>query len=273
MDDSMRQRREADGLDERPFEADAAVEGDEDTSRRTAGIRMEIEETRAELAETVEAIEQKLRPSAVMARAADSVKETAAAGMYALTDAAGETVRTAGSAAQRVVARTRDSAGGLMGIIRDNPVPAALVAVGAGWLLANARGRRQDNAGSDVRTATEGYAGTEPYWREMNTHTRQGLDVAAVRRGGYQVRAHLRRMTSENPLLVGAGALLIGAAFGLALPETESENALMGDARDSLVDRAQQAASDAAGRLKDQASRVAGAAGDVADSLAPRSET
>jgi hypothetical protein len=117
---------------------------------------MEIEETRAELAKTVEAIEQKLRPSAVMARAADSVKETAAAG-------------------------ARRSAEGLMGIMRDNPVPAALGAVGAGWLLANARGRRPDNSGSDVGTATEGYAGTEPYWREMNTHKRQSDAALAPR--------------------------------------------------------------------------------------------
>ena len=59
------------GLDEPSLEADAGMDGDDDTSRRTTEIRMEIEETRAELAETVDAIEQKLRPSAVVARAAE----------------------------------------------------------------------------------------------------------------------------------------------------------------------------------------------------------
>jgi hypothetical protein len=151
-----------------------------------------------------------------------------------------------------------------MGVMRDNPVPAALIAVGAGWLLANARRGRRDS--SDMRFDTD------RYWREMNTHERSNMSMPDLRGAGRQAQQHLQRMTSENPLLVGAGALLIGAAFGLALPETEPENSLMGDARDSLVERAQQIAGDAAGRLQDQARGIADAAGEMADSLAPRSE-
>jgi hypothetical protein len=234
---------------------------DDGVSRDTVEIRMEIEEVRADMADTVEAIEEKLRPSAVVARAKERVKDAAAARVQAFTDAAGDTVRAAGSAAQRAAARTRDNAGGMMGMMRDNPVPAALIAVGAGWLLANAR-RGDRGEHDDIG---------EEYWRELRTHSaaRRGFDMSSVRRSGHEVQSQLHRMTSENPLLVGAGALLIGAAFGLALPETERENELMGDARDSLVDRAQQVASDAAGRLKEQATGVADAAGRVADSLAP----
>jgi hypothetical protein len=218
---------------------------DDDTARATAGIRAEIEETRADLAETVEAIEEKLRPSAAVARVAESVKETAVSHVQALKHAAGE------------------GAGGLMGMMRDNPVPAALIAVGAGWLLANARrGRQRDDRDMHVNE----------YWREMHTHRQPAMDMSSVRRTGQQAQAHVRRMASENPLLVGAGALLIGAAFGMALPETERENSLMGEARDSLVDRAQQMASDAASRIEEQAGGVADAARDMAESLAPRSQ-
>lgn len=147
-------------------------------------------------------------------------------------------------------------------MMRDNPVPAALIAVGAGWLLANARRDRRHEPDMDTDD--------NPYWGEMRTHTRTGPSLASVRRSGQQAQAHLHRMTSENPLLVGGGALLIGAAFGLALPETARENSLMGETRDTLVDRAQQMASDTAERLQDTASGVAKAAGDVADSLTPR---
>ena len=255
MDDSTRRMNGLDGLDE-------------DSADTAAGIRIEIEETRAEMAETVGAIEEKLRPSALMARAADRVKETASARVHALTDAASETARAAGGAAQRAVMRTRESAGGLMGMMRDNPVPTALIAVGAGWLLVNARGNGQRQSPT-MPTARE----TEPHWRgEMNggeTNPGSSMDLSSVRRGGRQAQAQMHRMTSENPLLVGAGALLIGAAFGLALPETEGENSLMGDARDSVVDRAQRMASDAAGRLQEQASGMAYATDDIAGATSP----
>jgi hypothetical protein len=217
--------------------------------RGTAQIRTEIEETRAELAETVEAIEQKLRPGAVAARAAEGLKDAAAARVQAFAG----------------------SDGGIMGMMRDNPVPTALIAVGAGWLLANARrDRRRESGDTDVDRGTG--LQTDPYWREMKTHRRHGMDMTSIRRSGQDAQAHLRRVTSENPLLVGAGALLVGAAFGLAVPETEPENALMGEARDSVVERAQQMASDAAGRLQDEARGVADAAGRAVDSLTPRSQ-
>ena len=150
-----------------------------------------------------------------------------------------------------------------MGMMRDNPIPVALLAVGAAWLLANAR-RGQPRDASDMHV--------NEYWREMHTHRPPAMTMSPVRRSGQRALAHVQRMTSESPLLVGVGALLIGAAFGLALPETERENALMGETRDSLVERAQQMASDAAGRIQEQVGSFADAAGDMADSLASRSQ-
>jgi hypothetical protein len=49
----------------------------------------------------------------------------------------------------------------------------------------------------------------------------------------------------ENPLAVGAVALAIGAAVGLAVPVTRRENQLMGEARDRLVDQVQASAGEA----------------------------
>ncbi|HEY8598421.1 MAG TPA: DUF3618 domain-containing protein [Thermomicrobiales bacterium] len=42
-----------------------------------------------------------------------------------------------------------------------------------------------------------------------------------------------------NPLAVGAVTLALGTAIGLALPQTQRENQLMGEARDTLLERAQ----------------------------------
>lgn len=48
-----------------------------------------------------------------------------------------------------------------------------------------------------------------------------------------------QRVLRENPLAVGAATLALGTAVGLALPRTERENRLLGEARDTLVDKAQ----------------------------------
>ena len=52
--------------------------------------------------------------------------------------------------------------------------------------------------------------------------------------GGFQ------RMLRENPLAVGTLAVGVGAAVGLAIPETSKEHEVMGEARDNLVDKAQE---------------------------------
>ena len=60
-------------------------------------------------------------------------------------------------------------------------------------------------------------------------------------------------MMDENPLMVGAAAMVLGAAVGMALPETQRENEWMGEARETVVDRAQEVARTAADRVKDVA--------------------
>jgi hypothetical protein len=72
----------------------------------------------------------------------------------------------------------------------------------------------------------------------------------------------------QNPLIVGAVALGLGAVVGLSLPSTQIEGEYLGEYRENLIQKAQ----DAAGGLLDKAQQVAGsvidkaqeAAGDVA---------
>ena len=51
-------------------------------------------------------------------------------------------------------------------------------------------------------------------------------------------------MLEDNPLAVGALALALGTAIGLAVPETQREHRLMGDMRDNLLDQASSKASE-----------------------------
>ena len=85
---------------------DTSVEnGDE--KRATETIRAEIDRTRASLDRTVDALQQKLDPQVLIHRTFDSFRENAG-----------------------------DVASKLIGVIRRNPVPAALIVLGLVWLIA-----------------------------------------------------------------------------------------------------------------------------------------
>ena len=59
-----------------------------------------------------------------------------------------------------------------------------------------------------------------------------------------------QRLVKENPLAVGAAAVAVGAAVGLALPSTRIEQEYMGEASEKIVDKAQQVARDAMDKVK-----------------------
>lgn len=70
---------------------------------------------------------------------------------------------------------------------------------------------------------------------------------------GGQVKINYEHYIEENPLAVGAVALALGAAVGLAIPLTRKENEYLGEYRDQLVEKAQDAAQDAIGTVKQMA--------------------
>jgi hypothetical protein len=57
---------------------------------------------------------------------------------------------------------------------------------------------------------------------------------------GSRTQGSLDSWIRQNPLAFGIAALAVGAAIGLSLPETETENEWMGETRDTLVERAQE---------------------------------
>lgn len=59
------------------------------------------------------------------------------------------------------------------------------------------------------------------------------------------VEDRVGRAMHDSPLAVGAVALALGAAIGLAVPETRKEHELFGSARDNLMDQAQDFAQEA----------------------------
>jgi hypothetical protein len=104
-------------------------------------------------------------------------------------------------------------------MIRTQPIPTALVAIGMGWLLASGiRGGK----GAAVRRAEEEARRME--WR-------------------------VERQLDDDPLTFGAVAVAVGAAIGLLLPHSDVEDRVMGETRDQLLDRARQRAQGAADKV------------------------
>jgi hypothetical protein len=69
-----------------------------------------------------------------------------------------------------------------------------------------------------------------------------------------------QRTLRENPLAVGAAALVLGTAVGLALPMTRKENELMGETRDSAMEKVQSVAQETmekAGQVADKVQTTA----------------
>jgi hypothetical protein len=71
-----------------------------------------------------------------------------------------------------------------------------------------------------------------------------------------QARSSVVQTYNQSPLVLGAAAFAVGAAIGMALPGTASEDKLMGDARDKLVSQAQNVAQDAVQRVQQVAQQT-----------------
>jgi len=67
-------------------------------------------------------------------------------------------------------------------------------------------------------------------------------------------------MLRENPLTVGALAVGVGAAVGLAVPQTGQEHEVMGEARDTLVEKAQEKVDEAQQKVQRVAEEAQSAA-------------
>jgi len=65
-------------------------------------------------------------------------------------------------------------------------------------------------------------------------------------RGARRVEQGFQTTLQDNPLAVGAAAIALGAVVGFSLPRTQREDALMGEARDRVLELAGEAAHDAA---------------------------
>ena len=202
---------------------------------RTREIRAEIEQTREDLSETVNAIQDRLQPSTLASNAVDSVKDAARERLRDIADT--ETVQ----------------------YVRANPMPTAMIGVGLAGLAWLAFGREthdipsRDGIGRRDWRVPPGYEVERDRYLpgDQMDYELSGRRRAAVRQESRHLlqqtrqtarraQTRLRRIWDENPFLIGAAAAVAGALVAAAVPATDSENRLMGETRDSLVEGVQQ---------------------------------
>ena len=229
---------------------------DADAERRAAEIRSEIDRTRADMSETIDSIQERVRPTNVASRTVEHVREAAM----------GKARSVADSVQRAIPDEATNNA--LIDRIRENPVAAVIAGASIGWLLFGGRGRHHRRYAETLDHAP-GYAGEyEAYDPRLATMRESGLSTRdagqraadATRRAGEatrRARSQAQRFTRNQPLAAAGVAAVAGLALGFLLPETERENELMGEAREQVMDKAREAARSGAERVKETAQEVA----------------
>ena len=128
------------------------MQGDagENEIEETDQIREQIEETRSQMGETIDAIQERLSPDRVgeqVERVADQVKVQIRESVQELSAQAKEAIREATvGRVEHMIGDARESVDdlryGIMDRVRANPVPAALAGLGLAWLLFSDGGGR-----------------------------------------------------------------------------------------------------------------------------------
>lgn len=229
-----------------------------------AQLEREIDQQRDHIAELVDALGSKLSPGEIFERALSYSKGGG-----------------------------REFAGNLSHTVQQNPVPAVLTAAGLLWLFA---GSRHGSAGTTTTTgsglgSSASVGGSDKHIGERMQHLREGASEKAhkasekarnvgrsaqnavgtakvkaqsaaesARTGAHRASEGFQHMLHDNPMALGAMAIVAGALVGSMLPVTRKEHELMGATSDKLTDRAREkarsgldAASEAGHEFKDAA--------------------
>jgi ElaB/YqjD/DUF883 family membrane-anchored ribosome-binding protein len=203
---------------------------------------------------------------------------------------ASEAASTAGHVASSAGETAMDAGSSIIDLIQRNPMPAALVGIGLGWLYMNRSSGRPDyraHSGTHYRYGTEaasqanrsGYQSASGDAGIVSRATSQVGDLASsaqehvgevassvqdrvsdmtgtVLDQTQRAPGQLQRLIQERPLTAAAVAASLGAAVGLWLPPTQVENQMMGAANAKVVGRAQEVASETMEKVQDVAQEV-----------------
>lgn len=265
-----------------------------------AVIEARIEETRAEMTHTIDQIEEKLSPQRIKQQVQETVREETIGRVEKMADTATQKAKSLRSDIVETIKQNPVPAAlagfGLAWLFmagnkdsqteryyrydaRVYPYPQE------GQRPQGVSERVSDRVSEVERKASETAHRVRDEARhtaqevrdraEQLTHEAQQQTEELRQEAEYQVRRArhgFQQMLEENPLAVGAAAVAIGAAIGMAIPSTRQEDELMGETRDRLVDRAETTAQQTMEKVKTVAEKATTAAEEEAKREAERQD-
>ncbi|MFN2501407.1 MAG: DUF3618 domain-containing protein [Pyrinomonadaceae bacterium] len=269
-------------LNNRGGVATAGAGATDDEDNNTRAIRENIESTREQMSETIDAIQDKLSFANISEQVKDGIS--------------GQISSAITTAKRSVYNATINKVGGLMNNIgrefkqmnvsklgSSNVLPLLLVGTGVGLAIVNSRRSRSGSGNGSSRNfrATEGRQlgaasdidsqdQSSGVAGKITSTVRDGADSAyrAVSDGttaigeklstlGSATREQYDHYMDVNPLAVGAVAMGLGAAIGFAIPRTQYEGQVMGDASKRVLSKVEDTARDAVSKVQDMAQQAA----------------
>lgn len=238
------------------------------TADEASEIRSQIEETRAEMSETINAIEEKFDIEKISEKVKDEVSEqiseayeTVKDTVYnAISGKAENFMSNLGNEVEKMSGAVGHAGSYVVKGVKQNPLPWALVGLGFGLLYfsggrgssasnsknkrnyANGKNTEQTNSTLGYAKQTIGGAADSVSGAASAAYEKAGDAVSGV--GEYArdlsetAYSKYEDTLSSNPLVVGAVALGLGAAVALAIPSTNYEDQWMGETKDNLVSSA-----------------------------------
>jgi ElaB/YqjD/DUF883 family membrane-anchored ribosome-binding protein len=227
-----------------------------DAEKDPETLEREIDQTRAQMNQTLSALERRLTPGQLLDEAMGLFRDHG----------------------QEFAANFGDS-------IKQNPVPMMLATVGIGWMIfaPNRRApvsaydhyadyRANDHeiaggvgeaiktkvadAGEKVRSSS--VAARDRLTDSWTTSKDAVMDRMSRTAGTAQAQANrardgLNTLLQEQPIILGALGLAVGAAIGAMLPSTEQEDRLLGPARDKAISQMRERGAEAYEQVRDTA--------------------
>lgn len=256
---------------------ESSYEEPADRSNESERIQADIEETRSDMGETIDAIQDRLSFSNLSEKVSEQVSNA--------IDTAKDTAYDA--TVGKAVNFMKETGNGIMDTsaartVRENPLPFALIGLGSALLIYKGFTR------SDSRSRYSKYR-TREYWRRQESREMEGSqrlagtaekvaekadqayekvtnaatttlsrtsDAASkvyerVGEFGSTAQETYDRYLDERPLAVAAAAAAVGAAIGFALPSTSYEGRIMGEASENIRSKAEETASGLVDKAKD----------------------
>jgi ElaB/YqjD/DUF883 family membrane-anchored ribosome-binding protein len=247
----------------------------DETAEQTEQIRSDIEDTRAEMGQTINEIQERLSPEHIVNQVKESVRDATIGKVQRAMDTMGEKLSDATEPAREVVGLAGNA---IADSVWKNPIPLAFIGLGVGMLMMRRFGRNTSAPNYQPRsqrrrTVTANRETDEPQMEGTVSRTLQQVkdtasDLASrttnnlntlssqARDSAAQVSNRFGEIMRDNPLAVGAVAIAAGAAVGLVLPSTTLEKEYIGETSGMLVDKAGEVARDAVDRVQSAAEQM-----------------